>query len=130
VEAIVGPFGVALKVDLLYAPVQSDGWDTEPGPITVAEPVHPAFTSWTGDPMRPLAALAGVGVEDDLALGVAEYLDVSNVYAFVPIGGDPGFDELNEAANFDCSGSNGGVATASRSFIELFEHPHAGTVVP
>jgi hypothetical protein len=88
-----------LKMVFLYAPAASDGWGSEARPITVASPVHPAFTSWMDDPALPLSAVIGVGVENNLALGVAEYLDVSSVHAFVPVGGDPGFDALNEAAN-------------------------------
>jgi len=88
-----------LAVAFLYAPAASDGWGRDARPITVASPVHPAFTSWLDDPGLPLAAIVGVGVEKNLALGVAEYLDVSFVHAFVPVGGDPGFDSLNQLAN-------------------------------
>lgn len=92
-----------LRVVFLYAPAASGNWnDTpQPGPLTVANPIHPAFTSWVDDPVWPLAAIIGVGVEDNLALGVAEYLDVSLVHAFVPIGGDEAFERMNESANRD-----------------------------
>lgn len=121
VEAIAECPRSQLSVDFLYAPAQSGGWETETGPITVAEPIHPTFTSWTDDPTRPLAALIGVGIEDNLALGVAEYLDVSSVYAFVPVGGDPGFDVLNEAANHDFLGTNYVVHRADYDLRQPFE---------
>lgn len=91
----------AVELDFLYSPAKSEDWSGEIGPITIAQPVHPAFTAWTDDPMQPLVAIIGVGVEDNLSLGVAEFLDVSSVYAFVPTGGDPQFDILNNAANYD-----------------------------
>ena len=121
VEVFVEPVRRPLSVDFLYAPAQSGGWDTVAGPIMVAHPIHPAFTSWTDDPARPLAALVGVGVEDNLALGVAEFLDVSSVYAFVPIGGDPGFDALNEAANHDFLGTSYVVHRADYDLRHPFE---------
>lgn len=121
VDALVQEPAFSVSIDFLYAPAQSGGWESETGPIIVAEPIHPAFTSWTDDPTRPLAALIGVGVENNLALGVAEYLDVSNVYAFVPAGGDPGFDELNEAANHDFLGTSYVVHRADYDLRQPFE---------
>ncbi len=109
-----------LDVTFLYAPAASDGWERESGPMVVAKPIHPAFTSWIDDPALPLAAIIGVGVEDNLALGVAEYLDVSSVYAFVPVGGDPGFDSLNAKANRDFLGTNYVVRRSEYDVLDPF----------
>jgi hypothetical protein len=88
-----------LSVDFLYAPASSKNWEIGANTIQIADPIHPAFVSWADDPSWPLTAVIGVGAEDGLALGVAEYLDVSSVYAFVPYGSDAGFDDLSENAN-------------------------------
>lgn len=121
VEAVVEPPSCSLSVDFLYAPAKSEDWINKSGPITVAEPIHPAFTSWTDDPARPLSALIGVGVEDNLALGVAEFLDVSSVYAFVPVGGDPGFDSLNSRANHQFLGTSYVASRANYDILRPFE---------
>lgn len=92
-----GPSGLA--VDFLYSPASSSGWQTHGDPIQVAEPIHPAFASWSDDPSWPLTAIIGLGVEENLALGVAEHLDVSSVYAFSPSGDDQRFKQLGTAAN-------------------------------
>lgn len=100
VEALASlPESSAVSVDFLYAPASSDEWINEPVMIQVAEPVHPAFVSWSDDPSWPLTAIIGVGAEDTLALGVAEYLDVAAVYAYAPYGLDAKFDSLSEKAN-------------------------------
>lgn len=91
--------GPRLEVDFFYAPASSTGWSTHGNPIRVAEPIHPAFASWSDDPLWPLTAIIGLGVEENLALGVAEHLDVSTVYAFRPDGSDPDFTALGLEAN-------------------------------
>jgi hypothetical protein len=92
-------FRRACSIDFLYSPAGASNWQGDVGPITIAQPIHPGFTSWVDDPAAPLAALIGVGVEDNLALGIAEYLDVSYAHAFVPVGGDAAFDSMNVEAN-------------------------------
>ncbi|MFJ4017215.1 hypothetical protein [Microbacterium sp. NPDC090014] len=89
----------SFSVDFFYAPASSAGWETHGNPIQVAEPIHPAFASWSDDPLWPLTAIIGLGVEENLALGVAEHLDVSAVYAFSPQGEDPEFVRLGADAN-------------------------------
>ncbi len=99
VETLAERADETLTVDFLYAPASSEGWKARGGPIRVAEPVHPAFASWTDDPSWPLTAIIGLGVEENLALGVAEHLDVSAVYAYSPAGSDSGFDAMGMHAN-------------------------------
>ncbi|MCM3500905.1 hypothetical protein M3667_03305 [Microbacterium sp. P26] len=101
IDALVYSCSKEVSVDFLYAPARSDAWEVDDGPIRVAEPVHPSFSAWADDAGLPLSAIIGVGVEESMALGAAEFLDVSNAYAFVPTNGDVGFDAMNEKANHD-----------------------------
>ncbi len=90
-----------VAVDFWYspaAPPTADAHDVTV-PIASAEPLHPLVSGWGADPWLPLSAIVGVGIERDLALGVAEHLDVSRVHAFVPAGIHDSFDQLAEQAN-------------------------------
>ena len=113
--------GARFSVDFLYAPASSAGWQTHGRPIRVAEPVHPAFASWTDDPLWPLTAIIGLGVEATLALGVAEHLDVSAVSAFSPTGSDLGFDQMGENANSAFFLADYVVRTSSYDILAPFE---------
>jgi len=109
------------RVDFLYAPASSAGWENQEGPIMVARPVHPAFTSWADDPSLPLTAVIGVGVETNFALGVTEFLDASSVLAFVPYGGDAEFDEMNAAANHEFFLSSDVVRRAEYDLLKPYD---------
>lgn len=109
------------SVDFLYSPASSEGWETHGHPIQVAEPIHPAFASWVDDPSWPLTAIIGLGVEKNLALGVAEYLDVSSVYSFSPTGSDPGFDEMGAAANEEFFLADYVARTSTYDLLEPFD---------
>ncbi|WP_147362307.1 hypothetical protein [Clavibacter michiganensis] len=110
-----------LRVEFLYAPASSAGWEDQEGPIKVARPVHPAFTSWADDPSLPLTAVIGVGVETNFALGVAEFLDASSVLAFVPYGGDAEFDVMNAAANHEFFLANDVVRRAEYDLLKPYD---------
>lgn len=89
-----------ILVDFWYAPARPPKErSTDPVLITSARPVDPSLSGWASDPSSPLAVIVGVGIERDLALGVAEHLDVAKVWAFVPKGIDPDFDQLAASAN-------------------------------
>jgi hypothetical protein len=110
-----------LEVDFFYAPASSDEWVATDSPIQVAEPIHPAFASWTDDPTLPLVAIIGLGVEENLALGVAEQLDVSGVYAFTPSGSDSGFDAMGAEANHEFFLADYVVRSSSYSLLSPFD---------
>lgn len=99
VDSLASHKGHPIDVDFLYAPASSEGWEVPDSPIRIAEPVHPSFASWIDDPSQPLTAIIGLGVEDNLALGVTEHLDVSAVYAFTPTSADKGFQTMGDRAN-------------------------------
>lgn len=110
-----------LAVDFLYAPADSAGWAATDAPIQVAEPIHPAFSSWVDDPALPLVAIIGLGVEENLALGVAEQLDVAGVYAFSPRGSDPVFDRMGSEANREFFVANYLVRSSSYDLLSPFD---------
>lgn len=47
-------------------------------------PVHNSFAGWFADAELPIAAVVGLGYEQDKALGAVEHLQVDNVWAFLP----------------------------------------------
>ncbi|NIJ05905.1 hypothetical protein [Frigoribacterium faeni] len=110
-----------LSVDFLYAPASSASWVPVDAPIQYAEPIHPAFASWTDDPLLPLVAVIGTGAEANLALGVAEQLDVSGVYAFSPSGADAEFDRISADANHDFFLANYVVRSSTYDLLAPFE---------
>lgn len=82
----------SVYVDFWYSPPKFDPNVSKDPTIQIAEPILPEFSGMAADPLLPVTAIIGVGFEPNLALGVAEYLDVSRVYAFVPTGHDSQFD--------------------------------------
>ncbi|GAA4119760.1 hypothetical protein GCM10022415_20280 [Knoellia locipacati] len=91
--------GHSIFVDFWYSPAQFDPAASKDATIQIAKPISPEFAGITSDPLLPVSAVIGVGYEPNLALGVSEYLDAAQVYAFSPRGHDPGFDEASDAAN-------------------------------
>lgn len=68
-------------------------------PNVVAEPVLPTFAGWTDEPERPLAAIIGLGYEQDKALGAVELVQASFAWALKPIGFDSRYDSAVIQAN-------------------------------
>lgn len=90
---------VSFAVDFWYMPPMFDASVHPTAAIETAELLHPRFAGLAADPLKPVAAIVGVGYEPNLGLGVSEYLDVASVYAFVPFGHDTQFDQATEEAN-------------------------------
>lgn len=51
---------------------------------TKLEPVHPSFVGRRPDPLSATVAVIGLGYEREKALGAAEYIEASEVFAFRP----------------------------------------------
>ena len=51
---------------------------------TKLEPVHPSFVGSRPDPLSATVAVIGLGYEREKALGAAEYIEASEVFAFSP----------------------------------------------
>lgn len=73
-----------LTVDLAYSLAQFEKPSTERRPNTVVGPAHQAFAGWSQGGYSSTAAVLGLGYEQDQALGVVEYLQAGEVWAFTP----------------------------------------------
>ncbi len=82
-----------LAVDFLYTPALYRDPPEEPDFTASIEPVTPFFRGWPPDPMRPPAALIGLGYEIDKAAGAKEYLELKDIWAFMAEGDDPKYAE-------------------------------------
>ncbi len=51
----------------------------------LVEPVHPRFSGWPENPEYPVTSIIGLGYEKDKAIGVAEYLESSKNFLFIPV---------------------------------------------
>lgn len=51
---------------------------------TRLHPVHPSFVGTRPDPLAPISAIIGLGYEREKAIGAAEFLEASDVFAFLP----------------------------------------------
>lgn len=82
-----------LVVDFLYTPAAYCDPPMEPDFTASIEPVTSFFRGWPPDPMRPPAALIGLGYEIDKAAGAKEYLELKDIWAFMAEGDDPQYAE-------------------------------------
>lgn len=104
IAAVVDAFAllecaVPIDVDFLYALAKFSKPSSETGVIEVAEPVLETFSGWTNEPERPISAIVGLGYEPEKVLGVAEFLEPTELWAFMPHGPDPRFLAAAEKAN-------------------------------
>lgn len=85
-------------VDFLYS-FANDSSGIQETVVTSAGPVTEMFAGWAGDPESPLAAVFGLGYERDKALGVLEFLEPGEVWAFEPRREDAAYGRLIKRAN-------------------------------
>jgi hypothetical protein len=69
------------------------------GPNIAVGPVGASFAGWTTQPDLPLAAILGLGYEEDKALGAFEHVQASAMWIVKPISDDPKFDVAVKRAN-------------------------------
>lgn len=69
------------------------------GPNVAVGPVSASFAGWTTQPDLPLAAILGLGYEEDKALGAFEHVQASAMWIVKPISDDPKFDVAVKRAN-------------------------------
>ncbi|MFY3977188.1 hypothetical protein ACOTHX_13410 [Achromobacter xylosoxidans] len=74
----------ALTVDFAYSLAKFEKPNPERYPNTVVGPAHQAFAGWSQGGYSSTAAVLGLGYEQDQALGVVEYLQAGEVWAFSP----------------------------------------------
>jgi hypothetical protein len=98
----------AIELDCFYSvakyspPVRTSGLAHSPVPVT------PDFAGLWNDPESPLLLILGLGYEPYLATSFCEYLDPSEVVAFIPEGDDPRY--LRE------------ITKQNHSLIEFLKH--------
>jgi hypothetical protein len=73
-----------ITIDYGYslAPFEDPPYNRRPN--LVLGPAHPAFSGWSQGGYSSTAAVLGLGYEQDQALGVVEYLQAGEVWAFSP----------------------------------------------
>jgi hypothetical protein len=90
---------VPLKVDFLYARAKFSKPPDPDGPIVFAGPVSDWYAGWTDAPETPTSLVFGLGYEKDKAVGVTEYLEPSEVWAFIPTGHEKQYQDEIKRAN-------------------------------
>lgn len=73
-----------LVVDFGYALAQFEKPSAQKHPNTVVGPAHRAFAGWSQGSYSSTATVLGLGYEQDQAMGVVEYLQAGEVWAFTP----------------------------------------------
>jgi len=74
----------SLIVDFGYALANFEKPSTRRPPNTTVGPAHPAFAGWSQGSYSSTATVLGLGYEQDQAMGVVEYLQAGEVWAFAP----------------------------------------------
>lgn len=74
----------SLIVDFAYALAEFEKPNTLRQPNTTVGPAHPAFAGWSQGSYSSTATVLGLGYEQDQAMGVVEYLQAGEVWAFAP----------------------------------------------
>ncbi|MCD2511578.1 hypothetical protein [Comamonas endophytica] len=74
-----------LVVDFAYAVAKFEKPSIFRQPNTVVGPAHRAFAGWSQGNYSSTATILGLGYEQDQAIGVVEYLQSGEVWAFSPI---------------------------------------------
>lgn len=73
-----------VEVNFVYSLASFTEPPTVVKPNSHVGPVAPEFAGWWNEPDRPLAAIAGLGYEQDKALGAVEYLQAAEVWTWIP----------------------------------------------
>jgi len=73
-----------LTVDFVYALAKFEKPNSIKRPNTVVGPAHQAFAGWSQGSYSSTATVLGLGYEQDQAMGVVEYLQAGEVWAFSP----------------------------------------------
>lgn len=88
----------SVEIDFVYCLAKWSPPSTEAEPIGTAGAVIPAFAGWSTRTDLPIVALIGLGYEPDKAIGAYEYLEATDVWAFLPKGEDGQYArDLNRA---------------------------------
>ena len=90
-----------LVVDFMYSFAAFTPPSKEFGPIRFRGPVIPQLGGWTAEPDLPIALVFGIGYEKDIALGLTEEIEPTDLLVFRPTGHDPRYDQAIDSQNCD-----------------------------
>lgn len=88
-----------IQADFLYALADYSDPPSIPLPNTHVGPVLPSFSGWWIEPERPLAAVVGLGYEENKALGAVEHVQASSIWTFQPRSSIGAYTPALERAN-------------------------------
>jgi len=95
IEFIFTQFDVdEMHVDYFYSLAPIKGKRKEDSPIKYSGPVTPFFAGWVPNIDIPLTTVIGLGYDPIKSLGICEYLESTNVYAYLPRFEDSSQNEL------------------------------------
>jgi hypothetical protein len=100
----------AFMVDFLYTLAKYDPPPQEVALNSHVGPVTPAFAGWTNDPDRGVAAVVGLGYEEDKALGAVEHVQAVEIWTYVP---------SSPIAEYSCA-----LAKANQTLLEAVSRDH------
>lgn len=84
-DAIRKGFGApGVRADFVYSLAAFSEPPKSQPPNTHVGPIAPSFAGWWTEPDRVVAALVGLGYEEDKALGAVEHLQPGEVWVFTP----------------------------------------------
>jgi hypothetical protein len=88
-----------LEVDFVYSIARPDVKELSDVPNVHVGPVIPAFAGWWSEPEHGVAALVGLGLEENKAIGAIEHIQASDVWVFLPSSLDEAYDAAVKEAN-------------------------------
>lgn len=78
-------------------------------------PVSPAFAGWWSEPERGVAAIVGLGYEQDQALGAIQHVEAADAWAMLPSSREAAYEEA--------------VLEANRTLLDFIPRSRRGTYV-
>jgi hypothetical protein len=94
-------YGVNVVVDFTYSHAQFSEPPAEFGPIKVRGPVISELCGWSSDPDLTTSLIIGIGFEKDIALGMTEELEPSDLVVFRPVQHDEKYSQAIDRLNQD-----------------------------
>jgi hypothetical protein len=88
-----------ILVDFVYSYAKYSEPPVEFGPIKVRGPVIPELCGWNGELEIPTSLIIGIGYEKDMALGITEELEPSDLVVFRPMRHEKRYSEAIDRLN-------------------------------
>ncbi len=88
-----------LQVDFIYTLAKFSPPSTLLASNDHAGPVLPSYAGWTTEPEKPPSVIAGLGYEENKALGAVEHIQATDIWTFIPSSSIKEYDSALEIAN-------------------------------